>query len=297
MSSDCEITIGSQVHRKNPAVDRYQIRFEDLGDLRMREIPPHSHLEVQGLPQPSGVFDMEVYALNAGDEGEHEYLSVYGGASFRASAGCGHRLVTRLRQAFPDMDPNQQKFLRNPHISSEQVEAGDVVAHLYLNIEYKERPDTPVREAALPFVEGFRRMDRPYIHLFICHASEDKGPARDLSAAMAKLGSDVWLGEREIRVGDSIVQKIDDGLSRASHLVVLLSENSVGKPWVRKELSSALMRQLSEKSITVLPVRLDSCTIPPILADIRYADARSGMERAISDLEHALFDHDPRYDG
>lgn len=126
------------------------------------------------------------------------------------------------------------------------------------------------------------------VHVFICHASEDKGAARELASAMRQFGADVWFDEWEIRVGDSIIQRIDHALGAVSHLIVLLSQVSVNKPWVRKELSSALIRQLSEKSITVIPLRLDECVIPSILADIRYADARAGMEHAIIEIKRAL---------
>jgi hypothetical protein len=146
-----------------------------------------------------------------------------------------------------------------------------------------------LRDALAPIVEGLQRLQRPNVRAFLCHASEDKPAARDLAVALREFGAEVWLDKWEIRVGDSIVQKIDGALGTVSHLIVLLSNNSVGKPWVRKELSSALMRQLSQKAIKVLPVRLDDCTIPPILADIKYADARKGLESALVGLEPALF--------
>jgi TIR domain len=141
----------------------------------------------------------------------------------------------------------------------------------------------------MPFVEGYLRLARPSVHVFICHTSEDKAAARTVAAGMKRLGADVWFDEWEIRVGESIVQKIGDALGRVSHLVVLFSQQSVAKPWVQKEFSAALMRQLSRESIKVLPLRLDDCTIPPILADIKYADARHDMALAIAELERALF--------
>ena len=49
--------------------------------------------------------------------------------------------------------------------------------------------------------------------------------------------------------------------------------DSVVKPWVRKELSSALMAQLQTKSITVLPIKREPCDVPPLLADIKYLNA------------------------
>ncbi len=64
MTTEREIMTSGRVYRKNPEVDRYQIHLDDLGDLRMRDIPPHSHLEILGLPEPKGVVNMECYGLN-----------------------------------------------------------------------------------------------------------------------------------------------------------------------------------------------------------------------------------------
>ncbi len=44
------------------------------------------------------------------------------------------------------------------------------------------------------------------------------------------------------------------------------------------------MLQLSQKRITVLPIRLDDCPIPSILADIKYADGRAGMANVVAEL-------------
>jgi hypothetical protein len=99
---------------------------------------------------------------------------------------------------------------------------------------------------------------------------------------------EVWFDEWEIKVGDSIVQKIEQGISDATHLILLLSREACQKPWVQKEFSSALMRQLSSRSISVLPVLLEDCAVPAILADIRYADCRGAVERGVMQLKEAL---------
>ena len=101
---------------------------------------------------------------------------------------------------------------------------------------------------------------------------------RLLSDFLIKNGHHVWLDEREIRVGESIVDAINDGIQNATHFAVVLSKNSVNKPWVRRELSSALMRQLAEQSISVLPVRIDDSPVPVLLSDIKYADCRTDVE-------------------
>lgn len=88
-------------------------------------------------------------------------------------------------------------------------------------------------------------------------------------------GVEAWLDELRIRVGDSIVAKMNEGISGASHVALLVSKESATRPWVAREFSAALMRQLQEASVRVLPIRLDDSPVPAILADIRYADWRS----------------------
>lgn len=284
MQAGQQIKIGSRVYYKNPEVDRYQVHLNELENFPMGQIPPHSHVEVLGLPEPHGLSSMECYGLNDGQE-----LSVYGGPSILFPQGDRARIVARLHRAFPYSDPDERGHIRNPTISLSVVDDG-ILAHVFLNYIFSDKPATTLREAVSPFVDGNRRLDQPSVRVFICHASEDKPAARALANAMKGLGADVWFDEWEIRVGESIVQRIGDALGTISHLVVLLSLNSVEKPWVRKELSSALMRQLSQQSVTVLPVRLDNCSVPPLLADIKYADARNGVETALAELEKSLFD-------
>jgi len=289
MTNRHQIVIAGRIYRKNSDVDRYQIHLDDLGDLCVRDIPPHSLLEILGLTNPKGAVDTECVFVNGGDEGDIQYLSVYGGTTYRIEPADRTRVALMLKRAFPNTTEGTEGYgFPNPHITIHQDEHGMYV-HVFLRFDFKDRPDINVREAVEPYLEGFARLNRADTYAFICHASEDKPAARQLAAELRRGGAEVWFDEWEIRVGDSIIQRIDGALSAVSHLIVLLSKNSVNKPWVQKELSSALMLQLSKKSIRVLPVRLDDCTIPAILADIKYADGRAGVENALAQLEHALF--------
>jgi hypothetical protein len=274
MGEISEIVTEGRSYRRNRSVDRFQIPLNELGNLRMADIPPRTHVEILGLPEPRGIYNVEYYGLNVGNQ--HE-LSVYGGASFKVAISDRERMMSRLYRAFPHLDPKADGTFRSPEIMSES-EGAEAVVRFFFNRIFTNAPDITLREAMAPIVDGLRRLERPNVHAFLCHASEDKPAARDLANALIKCGAEVWLDEWEIRVGDSIVQKIDGALGTVSHLIILLSNNSVDKPWVRKELSSALMRQLSQNAIKVLPVRLDDCTIPPILADIKICGCspRSG---------------------
>lgn len=122
------------------------------------------------------------------------------------------------------------------------------------------------------------------LNLFLCHASEDKEFVNLLASYLDSQNIDLWYDKREIKVGDSIVSRINEGLDSASHIVVVLSKASVKKPWFQKELSSALMKQLQDKSITVIPLLREDCKIPVLLADIKYADCRRSFDEGFQQM-------------
>jgi hypothetical protein len=270
------IVIEGRAYHRNPGVDRYQIPLTELGDLPIRDVPRNSHLEITELPRPEGV-SLEFYAVNNGSD-----LSIYGGPTVPCkSIEEANRIAGKMRRLFMGLElPGNAPSL--------QFSVTPTAAHGYIGIDFSDAGDTRVRDIFEPIARMLKRLTEPNYRLFICHASEDKRAARKIARSLSGLEADVWLDEWEIQVGDSIVQKINEALSSITHLIVLLSEISCKKPWVTKEWSAALMRQLSDNSIFVLPVKLDDCSIPAILADLRYADCRLGMRRGLADLKRTL---------
>ena len=60
--------------------------------------------------------------------------------------------------------------------------------------------------------------------VFISHASEDKDSVvRPLAIALKNKGINVWYDEFELKIGDSLRRKIDQGLSRSKFGIVVLS--------------------------------------------------------------------------
>lgn len=103
--------------------------------------------------------------------------------------------------------------------------------------------------------------------VFISHASEDKD--RFVLAFAARLrasGIDAWLDKWEMLPGDSLVDKIfEEGLRQAAAVLVVVSTNSVGKPWVREELNAAFVKRVNSGS-KLIPIVLDNCTVPAALS-------------------------------
>ena len=126
--------------------------------------------------------------------------------------------------------------------------------------------------------------------VFICHSNEDKPFARKLAVAIAGTGHKVWLDEAEIRIGESLIAKIEAGITEATHLVAILSRDSVASRWCQEELRMALNRQIRGKNIAVLPVIVDDCELPGFLQEKRYADFRNAnaFDKSLSELAAAL---------
>ena len=108
--------------------------------------------------------------------------------------------------------------------------------------------------SAQPFVvENAEGRETPY-DFFISHAWKDKEDfVNGLVSAAKEAGLDVWDDQSAIAWGDSIRQKIDDGLRRSFFGVVVLSPNFFERPWTQYELDGIVQRDLSGAG-RILPI-------------------------------------------
>jgi hypothetical protein len=107
-------------------------------------------------------------------------------------------------------------------------------------------------------------------YAFLSHSSKDKAFARYLDASLTVHGVTTFLDERDILVGESIPARVYETLSHVTHLICVISPNSVVSRWTRDELDAATMR--GSGVCRVLPVLIAPCEIPPSLRHIKYAD-------------------------
>lgn len=109
---------------------------------------------------------------------------------------------------------------------------------------------------------------------FISHAWEDKeGFVDELVDEMRKEGIVVWYDTTQMAWGDSMRQRIDDGLKKSKFGVVVLSPNYIaeGKYWTKAELNG-LFQLESVNGKTLLPIwynlnKKDVMNFSPIIAD------------------------------
>lgn len=131
--------------------------------------------------------------------------------------------------------------------------------------------------------------------VFISYSSVDGSFVDKLSIELIKKRIIIWLDKWAMQPGDSLLDKIQTGLTESAFLLVVLSKNSVSSEWCRKELNSGLTREIKEKKVVVIPVLIEDCEIPIFLQDKLYADFRtdfnSGFQSLIRPLSKLVSEH------
>lgn len=123
---------------------------------------------------------------------------------------------------------------------------------------------------------------------FLSHSSKDKGFVRRLAADLVASGVKVWIDEQRILVGDSIPEKIAQGLAESDFFLIVVSHNSVDSAWVKKELSSALVHEIERRKVAVLPIKLDDARMPDSIKDKLYADFRGSYDEGLRNLLQSI---------
>jgi hypothetical protein len=117
--------------------------------------------------------------------------------------------------------------------------------------------------------------------IFISYSHQERDFVDTLSYHLVKAKAHVWVARWELRVGDSLLNRIESAIQSASALLVILSEASTKSEWCRKELTAGLVRELEERRVVVLPVLLEECTVPLFLRDKLYADFRTDFDAGL----------------
>ena len=133
------------------------------------------------------------------------------------------------------------------------------------------------------------------IRLFLSHTSKDKPIVRRIGDDLESLGLKIWLDEKQIIAGDSITDKLADGLSKYDVFLIFISKKSVKAPWVKEELRVALNKRVkTDGKLKIIPILLEECEIPIFLEDYVYVDFSdlSKYQDAISFLSDSIIFND-----
>lgn len=120
--------------------------------------------------------------------------------------------------------------------------------------------------------------------IFLSHTSIDKPFVEKLAKDLERLGICVWFDKYEIKVGESILWKVDEGIQESEYLGIVISKEAWESEWVKTEISAAWEKQTKQKGNFVLPIYYRECEIPLFLRGIKYADFRHDYQSGLEDL-------------
>jgi TIR domain len=125
--------------------------------------------------------------------------------------------------------------------------------------------------------------------VFISHASEDKElVAQPLADILTGSGLHVWLDKNELKLGDSLRTKIDQGLAESRFGVVILSQAFFAKDWPQRELNGLAALESPQRKV-ILPIWHDVdqhvvAKYSPLLADKLAASTDRGLGAVASEV-------------
>jgi TIR domain len=129
---------------------------------------------------------------------------------------------------------------------------------------------------------------------FISHASEDKtSVAAPLFQQLTTLGYRIWYDKAVLTLGDSLRQKIDEGLRVSRFGVVILSPSFFAKRWTQLELDGLTARETTTGDKVILPLwhdvsHADVLGYSPSLAGRLGASTANGLEAVLAQIVEVL---------
>jgi len=126
--------------------------------------------------------------------------------------------------------------------------------------------------------------------IFLSHTSIDKPFVEKLARDLERLGIKVWYDKYEIKVGQSIFWKIEEGISETDYFAIVIFKEAWQSDWVRAEFDAAWQKQMKNKRNIILPILYRDCEIPLMIRGIKYADFRKDENyyAALADLASAF---------
>jgi len=124
--------------------------------------------------------------------------------------------------------------------------------------------------------------------VFLSHSHADRRFVRRLSADLERCGAKLWLDERELRVGDSVLRSIRKGIDQSDFFIVVLSPAAAASEWVQREIDVATTIEIRSGKKKVLPVLRGKVALPALLEGKFYADFRRNYRKGLDALLRAL---------
>lgn len=287
------------------AVNGWQVVFPRKGSkpeggdwpvrLRLREPGPArgaSHESLLRKPQHLVYFGERSILFSAGERAANKMIRFEIGGRRVRPENIGDAIMQAVLKSLTAQIREQIGSIRDPETGEfpTVVMRGDSLDNLKMHVEGSEKVVQLVRERLGMEEDGEKEKDANQLgtpQAFLSYASEDAELAERVARALQASGIETWWDRWCIGPGDSLRQKIDEGLGGCTHFLVLLTLRSIKKPWVNQEMDAGLVRRLRDQC-RFLPVRyeLSASELPPLLSGMHAPEisADEDITQLVNDI-------------
>jgi uncharacterized protein YjbI with pentapeptide repeats len=148
----------------------------------------------------------------------------------------------------------------------------------------KNLPINFLRGCGLPdvLIEYLPSIFNPAIDFYSCfisYSTKDEDFAQRLYADLQNNGVRCWFAPEDLKVGAELRPTFDEAIRIRDKLLVVLSVNSLQRPWVKREVEQALDEEIRCGQTKLFPVRLDDA-----IFDVTMGWATDVQRRHIGDF-------------
>lgn len=123
--------------------------------------------------------------------------------------------------------------------------------------------------------------------IYLAHAHEDNATTDRVERDLRLRGLSVWYDRDQLLTGEDMVRGMNEGLGAYDFFLVAWSKHAAASGWVEREISTALVQQISDQR-RLIPLLLDDTPLPPLLRAVKYVDLRSDYDAGFRQLVDTL---------
>lgn len=95
-------------------------------------------------------------------------------------------------------------------------------------------------------------MPRKEYDFFVSYSHADRSLVERLAQALGQNRVRLWWDRWEMRPGDVLRERINDGIARSHNYIVVVSDDSLQSAWVAHELNAAFVRAIEDNDVRVI---------------------------------------------
>ncbi|HEX9984142.1 MAG TPA: toll/interleukin-1 receptor domain-containing protein [Thermoanaerobaculia bacterium] len=114
--------------------------------------------------------------------------------------------------------------------------------------------------------------------VFLSYSSHDQPWVREFTSALREEGVKGWFDAHDIKPGDRWQDRVEEALRGSRTLVMVLTSDSVNRPWTFFELGAAVAD--GKRIVPVLAENVEISELPPLVRQYQFVREQSPQDAA-----------------